>query len=70
MDALMADLHDIAKTEKLKPHEYIAAVHLETEAFSLENGLLTPSMKMKRITIKEKYQTQIDNMYEVLSRKK
>ena len=49
-----------AKANKLKGFERIAAVHLEPEAFSAENGLMTPSFKLKRPQLQKHYQKLID----------
>ena len=35
-----------------------------SEEFTPENGMLTPSLKIKRRAILEKYGDQIDDMYE------
>ena len=48
----------------LKKHEKIEVFRLMEEAWTLENGLLTPSLKLKRLKIKELHQKTIDNMYE------
>jgi long-chain acyl-CoA synthetase len=34
-----------------------------TEPFTLENGMVTQTMKLKRRVIMEKYQTELDAMY-------
>ena len=38
--------------------------HSTTDAWTVENGLLTPTMKMKRKQISEHFATEIDQMYE------
>ena len=45
----------------------VAAVHLEPEPFSIENGLQTPTFKLKRPQAKEKFQDAIAQMYKTLS---
>jgi len=37
--------------------------HFIAEAFTPENGLLTPTQKLKRIKVLERYQDDIDAMY-------
>lgn len=39
------------------------AIYLETEAFSIENGLLTATLKSKRNTFKERYREQFLQLY-------
>uniref|UniRef100_A0A3B3XEA4 Long-chain-fatty-acid--CoA ligase n=1 Tax=Poecilia mexicana TaxID=48701 RepID=A0A3B3XEA4_9TELE len=38
-------------------------VHLHPELFTIENGLLTPTLKAKRAELKELFQPQIDKLY-------
>ena len=38
--------------------------HIVTEPFSLDNGLLTQTMKLKREKVLERYQTEINQLYE------
>ncbi len=45
-------------------------VALVSEPWTVDNGLLTPTMKKKRRLITEKHSAQIDLMYEALSSKK
>ena len=45
-------------------HEKIRDFRLVTEPFSEENGLMTPTMKLKRRAIEERYADLIDAMYE------
>jgi len=57
------DLNATAKQAKLHGFEFVRAIHLEPEPFSVENGLMTPSFKSMRPKLKEKYQSLIDKMY-------
>ena len=38
-------------------------IHLESELFSPENGILTPTLKLRRHDAKKKYINQIREMY-------
>ena len=50
---------DVA-TEGVEPHERIAWVGLASEPFSVDNGLLTPTLKKKRRAITDRYADLID----------
>ena len=39
------------------------AVHLEPNAYSVEDDLLTPTFKLKRPQLQKKYQAIIDALY-------
>ena len=58
-----------AKAAKLKPFELPKAVHLEAEVnelnqgFSIVNDCLTPTFKLKRPQLLQRYQKQVDEMY-------
>lgn len=41
----------------------IYKIHATLDAWTVDNGLITPTLKLKRKPIFEKYQTQIDEMY-------
>ncbi len=41
----------------------IYKIHATLDAWTIENGLITPTLKLKRNRIFEKYQKQIDQMY-------
>jgi long-chain acyl-CoA synthetase len=43
--------------------EKIKKFHLLEESFTIENGLLTPTMKVKRIKVIEKYKNILENFY-------
>ena len=50
----------------LKSFEQAKAIHLSSEPFSIENDLLTPTMKLKRPQLKKFYQREIADMYKKL----
>jgi len=56
-------LGDTAAKGNLKGFEKVRKIYLEAEHFTPENGLLTPTFKMKRIQAKEKYEKVIMELY-------
>jgi long-chain acyl-CoA synthetase len=49
---------------KLAPYETIKKFRVLSEDFTVENDLLTPTLKVKRRAVGKRYQTLIDGMYE------
>jgi long-chain acyl-CoA synthetase len=49
---------------QLASHETIKRFHILEDDFSVESGELTPSLKMRRKIIDEKFKTTIDNLYQ------
>lgn len=45
-------------------HARIRALHLSLDPWTVENGLVTPTMKLKRIEIEKRFASAIDGMYE------
>jgi long-chain acyl-CoA synthetase len=61
---ILADLAKVAEQQKLAGFEIPKGVILESESpWSVENGLFTPTMKLKRQSAKEKYENQIKEWY-------
>ena len=52
-----------AKTGELSRHEKIKKFALITDTFSIEKGDLTPSLKLKRKAIAERYHDIIESLY-------
>ena len=50
--------------EKLAQFEKLKRVIVVADEFSAENGMLTASMKLRRKVVAERYQKQIEEMYE------
>ncbi|WP_069471031.1 AMP-dependent synthetase/ligase [Candidatus Marithrix sp. Canyon 246] len=64
IDPKQAVLKRIAKHIKEFPgYAQIRRVSFSLEAWSVENGLLTPTLKMKRAVIMKRYETAIEKMY-------
>ena len=61
--AILAQIVAAAKGAKLAGFEIVKRVHLEREMWSAENGLLTPTFKLKRNEAKLKYKEAIASMY-------
>lgn len=60
---IMTDIRNLSKSSGLKGFETIKSIHLDHEPLSVENGMLTPTFKLKRKQIQDKYQSMIDEMY-------
>jgi long-chain acyl-CoA synthetase len=64
IDPKQAVLKRIAKHIKAFPgYAQIRRVSFSLEPWSVENGLLTPTLKMKRTVIIKRYETEIEKMY-------
>jgi long-chain acyl-CoA synthetase len=64
---ILQQLGAFGKANDLKGFENVKNIRLESNAFSPENGLLTPTFKLKRNEAKIYYQQQIDEMYSQLA---
>ncbi|KAF7654848.1 hypothetical protein LDENG_00064180 [Lucifuga dentata] len=61
--AILSDMTKLGKEAGLKSFEQVKDVHLHPEQFTIENGLLTPTLKAKRAELKALFQPQIDKLY-------
>jgi long-chain acyl-CoA synthetase len=61
--AIQKALQEHGKANDLKGFECLKSVYLDMTPFSVDNGLLTPTFKLKRHDAKKYYKTQIDQMY-------
>lgn len=61
--AVLKDLISVGKENELRGFEQVKAVHLHHELFSVENDLLTPTMKNKRPQLKKRFAEEIDALY-------
>uniref|UniRef100_A0A673AXT8 Acyl-CoA synthetase long chain family member 5 n=1 Tax=Sphaeramia orbicularis TaxID=375764 RepID=A0A673AXT8_9TELE len=61
--AILSDMIKLGKEAGLKTFEQVKDVYLHPEQFTIENGLLTPTLKAKRAELKALFQPQIDKLY-------
>ncbi|KAF0911615.1 hypothetical protein E2562_011232 [Oryza meyeriana var. granulata] len=61
--AVLADMDSIGKEAQLRGFEFAKAVTLVAEPFTVENGLLTPTFKVKRPQAKAYFAKEITDMY-------
>ncbi|TMW67696.1 hypothetical protein Poli38472_011316 [Pythium oligandrum] len=60
---VMADLNRVGKDAELRGFEFLKKVHFHPDPFSVDEGLITPTFKLKRPQLKAYFQKQIDEMY-------
>jgi long-chain acyl-CoA synthetase len=60
---ILKDLEKLGRENEFKGFEIIKKVYLTDEMFTIENDLLTPTMKLKRHEAKKRYLTEIKNLY-------
>ena len=60
---IMNEIKTYAKKNGLHGFETPRAIYLEHEPFTVENGLTTPTFKLKRPQLRDYYQSQIDELY-------
>jgi long-chain acyl-CoA synthetase len=61
--AVLAEMDEVGKEAQLRGFEFVKAVTLVLEPFTLENGLLTPTFKIKRPQAKAYFAKEIADMY-------
>ena len=64
--AVFAEVTAAGKDGGLKSFEQVKAIHLHPEPFTAENGLVTPTFKLKRPQLRGKFGEQISDMYKSL----
>uniref|UniRef100_K9IN93 Long-chain-fatty-acid--CoA ligase n=1 Tax=Desmodus rotundus TaxID=9430 RepID=K9IN93_DESRO len=65
-EAILQDMQKLGKESGLKSFEQVKNIFLHSEPFSIENGLLTPTLKAKRGELSKYFQTQINSLYETI----
>jgi len=62
--AVIHELDKVSKQDKFKGYEYVRNAHLAIEPFTIENGLLTPTLKLKRPQAVKAFREHLDRLYE------
>uniref|UniRef100_A0A4W6E543 Arachidonate--CoA ligase n=1 Tax=Lates calcarifer TaxID=8187 RepID=A0A4W6E543_LATCA len=65
--AILEDLVRLGKASGLHSFEQVKNIYIHNEMFSIENGLLTPTLKAKRPELKEFFKEKIDQLYSSIS---
>jgi long-chain acyl-CoA synthetase len=60
---ILTSMEKLGRSKDFKGFEVVKKVFLTNDTFTLENGLLTPTMKVKRHEVKNKYVEEIKQMY-------
>ena len=61
--ALLEQLQRLGKERGLNGFEQAKKVHLRLDPFSVDNGLLTPTLKLKRVALRKEFASVIEAMY-------
>ncbi|XP_053272574.1 long-chain-fatty-acid--CoA ligase 1a isoform X1 [Pleuronectes platessa] len=62
-DAILQDILRLGKEAGLKSFEQVKDIALHPEMFTVQNGLLTPTLKAKRNELRSRFRDQIDQLY-------
>uniref|UniRef100_A0A8C2HU61 Long-chain-fatty-acid--CoA ligase n=1 Tax=Cyprinus carpio TaxID=7962 RepID=A0A8C2HU61_CYPCA len=65
--AILDDMVRLGKASGLHSFEQVKDIHIHKEMFSIQNGLLTPTLKAKRPELKEYFKTEIEQLYSNIS---
>jgi len=63
---IFKDLMDVGRSAKLLGFEQVKDIYLCAEQFTVENNLLTPTLKSKRPNLKKHFEAQISAMYQAV----
>jgi long-chain acyl-CoA synthetase len=63
-DALVRGLEDLVKrvNERVESHERLGRLVLSDDAWTIENGLLTPTLKLKRAPMAQRYEPLLERL--------
>jgi long-chain acyl-CoA synthetase len=68
--AILADIARLSRESGLHGFEVVRDIELESELFTVDNDLVTPTFKLKRQKLRDLYQDQIDAMYTRMAKPK
>eukprot|EP00816_Leptocylindrus_hargravesii_P001617 CAMPEP_0196803178 /NCGR_PEP_ID=MMETSP1362-20130617/2573_1 /TAXON_ID=163516 /ORGANISM="Leptocylindrus danicus, Strain CCMP1856" /LENGTH=676 /DNA_ID=CAMNT_0042174623 /DNA_START=20 /DNA_END=2050 /DNA_ORIENTATION=- len=60
---ILLEIKAVSKSNGLHGFETVRAIYVENEPFSDENGLVTPTFKLKRQQLRDRYESEIANLY-------
>ncbi|KAI9144437.1 hypothetical protein BKA69DRAFT_1112327 [Paraphysoderma sedebokerense] len=60
------EMDKVGKKLKLRGFEFVKLIHIEPNPFTVDNGLITPTFKLKRPQALQRYRKEIDAMYKLL----
>ena len=63
---IMKSVQEESRSAGLNGFEHVAAIRLYQEPFSTENGLMTPTFKIKRTVARDVFSSLIQEMYDDL----
>ncbi|XP_036052448.1 long-chain-fatty-acid--CoA ligase 6 isoform X4 [Onychomys torridus] len=61
--AILDDMVELGKKSGLHSFEQVKAIYIHCDMFSVQNGLLTPTLKAKRPELREYFKKQIEELY-------
>ncbi|KAM9780930.1 long-chain-fatty-acid--CoA ligase 6 [Syngnathus typhle] len=65
--AILEDLVRLGKAGSLHSFEQVKNIYIHSEMFSIQNGLLTPTLKAKRPELREFFKEKIEELYSTIS---
>ncbi|KAK8840368.1 hypothetical protein M9Y10_030929 [Tritrichomonas musculus] len=60
---IMNDITEIANRKKLLGYQKVVSIYLTSDEWSVENGIITPTFKLKRKVLFERYKKEIEDLY-------
>ena len=62
-NVILTELNRLGKQAGLMYYEQIRNIYLHPEMFTIDNELATPTMKIKRLAVREYFKNEIVNLY-------